>query len=228
VLWSEEIRLSRANPLQRLSQDWKKPESIKPLPKANSSLTLREKRQFQRGIWGGAVLCLLLLVVGGLLYNRLGLELLNPLQTSAIGEREATEAGSATEVDGATEADGATSNPNGALADASTDSPTSTQPSSEPSDSTAVAAQEDPFAQAVRLAEQAAADGQAAQSSADWLDLATRWQRASDLMAEVPAADGRYKTAQDRMKVYRLNSEAALQQAQIKRTQADQPIQPAN
>lgn len=71
----------------------------------------------------------------------------------------------------------------------------------------------DPFAQAVRLAELAARDGQTAQTSADWLDLASRWQRASDLMAQVPATDSRYTTAQNRVALYRENSNAALQQA---------------
>ncbi|WP_448603849.1 hypothetical protein [Thermoleptolyngbya sp.] len=71
----------------------------------------------------------------------------------------------------------------------------------------------DPFAQAVRLAEAAVRDGQTAQTSADWLDLASRWQRASDLMAQVPATDSRYTTAQNRVALYRENSNAALQQA---------------
>lgn len=71
----------------------------------------------------------------------------------------------------------------------------------------------DPFAQAVRLAEAAVRDGQTAQTSADWLDLASRWQRASDLMAQVPATDSRYTTAQNRVALYRENSKTALQQA---------------
>lgn len=71
----------------------------------------------------------------------------------------------------------------------------------------------DPFVQAVRLAEQAVADGKAASTSADWLDLASRWQRASDLMAQVPANDSRYKTAQDRIQLYAQNSKASLEQA---------------
>ncbi|NJL85845.1 MAG: hypothetical protein HC886_07505 [Leptolyngbyaceae cyanobacterium SM1_1_3] len=72
----------------------------------------------------------------------------------------------------------------------------------------------DPFVQAVRLAEAAAVEGQAAQTAAEWLDLASRWQRASDLMAEVSPEDNRYPTAQDRASSYQKNSEAALQQVQ--------------
>jgi hypothetical protein len=214
VLWSEEIRLSKLNPLQRLSQDWKtqKTESSKALPKSANSLTQREKRQFFRGILGGAALCLLLLVSVGLLYTRFGAELLNQFQLSAVPEPEASEE--------------ATSAVNASLApeNSSTSSPSAT-PTSSP---TAVAWPEDPFAEAVRLAEQAAKEGQAAESPADWLELATRWQRASDLMAQVTPEDGRYQTAQNRMQVYRQNSEAALQQAQSRRTQPEQSTQMGN
>ncbi|MBD0268251.1 MAG: hypothetical protein ICV77_08145 [Cyanobacteria bacterium Co-bin8] len=72
----------------------------------------------------------------------------------------------------------------------------------------------DPFAQAVRIAQQAANDGQTASTAAAWLDLASRWQRASDLMAEVPPEDARYATAQERVQAYRQNSSMALQQSE--------------
>ena len=71
----------------------------------------------------------------------------------------------------------------------------------------------DSFARAVRIAEQAAKDGLIATTSADWLALAARWQQASDLMAEVPAADERYQIAQDRVNAYKSNSESLLQKA---------------
>ncbi|HEY9625161.1 MAG TPA: hypothetical protein V6C78_32860 [Crinalium sp.] len=76
---------------------------------------------------------------------------------------------------------------------------------------------DDPFVQAVRLAERAVRDGQQAKTAADWLDLATRWQRASDLMAEVPPADDRFRTAQDRIRAYSENSKAALAKAEQER-----------
>jgi hypothetical protein len=102
------------------------------------------------------------------------------------------------------------------------------EPSKSPSPSPAVASpvvpQPDPFVQAVRLAEQAAQDGQMAKTAADWLDLATRWQRASDLMQQVPPADNRYKTAQDRIQTYSENSKAALTKAETQRqTESGQP-----
>jgi hypothetical protein len=71
----------------------------------------------------------------------------------------------------------------------------------------------DPFAQAVRIAEQASTEGKTVKTSAQWLSLAAKWERASDLMKAVKPDDHRYKTAQDRVILYRQNSEAAQQQA---------------
>lgn len=75
----------------------------------------------------------------------------------------------------------------------------------------------DAFAQAVDLATQAAQDGLTADSPTAWLDLATRWQRASDLMAEVPAGDPRHPLAQTKVTEYQTNSEMALQRAELLR-----------
>ncbi|MEM1290422.1 MAG: hypothetical protein AAGH67_02940 [Cyanobacteria bacterium P01_H01_bin.162] len=71
----------------------------------------------------------------------------------------------------------------------------------------------DTFAQAVRLAQQSVTAGQQATTPAEWLDLAARWQRAADLMAEVPIEDERYAIAQDRILTYQQNSDQALNQA---------------
>jgi hypothetical protein len=71
----------------------------------------------------------------------------------------------------------------------------------------------DPFADAVRLAEQTSRSSQTARSAAEWLNLAAQWQQASDYMAQVAATDPRYKTAQNRVVEYRRNSEIALQKA---------------
>ena len=72
---------------------------------------------------------------------------------------------------------------------------------------------QDSFLIAVRIAEQASKEGLTAQSPAQWLELAARWQRASDLMANVPSGDSRYITAQDRVVTYRKNKERALTKA---------------
>ncbi|MCL1470364.1 hypothetical protein [Argonema antarcticum] len=76
----------------------------------------------------------------------------------------------------------------------------------------------DPFAAAVRLAEQASVDGKKAQTRAQWLEIANRWQQASDMMGQVPATDRRYQTALNRKSVYRKNSESALRQLQKRRS----------
>lgn len=93
----------------------------------------------------------------------------------------------------------------------------STQPvveSTESDSASTVSNTEDPFAQAVELATQAAVEGGEAQTRSDWLDLATRWQRASDLMAQVPASDQRYNLAQRKVAEYAANSTLASQKAE--------------
>ncbi len=86
-------------------------------------------------------------------------------------------------------------------------------PAVSPETSGEAAAPQDVFAQAVRLAEQAAADGQTAETLSEWLDLAARWQRASELMGQVSADDPRYEVAQDRVVTYQQNSDRALAEA---------------
>ena len=87
-------------------------------------------------------------------------------------------------------------------------------PTGSPSRSGSSGSTEDAFAEAVRIAGRAAEDGLTASSSAEWLDLASRWQRASDLMSEIPEGNDRYDVAQDRVAAYEANSQAALQQAE--------------
>ncbi|MGB2924202.1 MAG: hypothetical protein WBB82_02775 [Limnothrix sp.] len=73
----------------------------------------------------------------------------------------------------------------------------------------------DAFNQSVRLATQAAAGGQNATTYSEWVDLANRWQQASDLMKLVPQAHPRYTEAQERVLSYRQNSEVALAKARV-------------
>ena len=77
----------------------------------------------------------------------------------------------------------------------------------------------EPFAQAVELATEASAKGKSAQTSAQWLEIAAKWQLASDLMAKIPSTDPRYNTAQDRVVFYRRNSDIAQKQAKVSRSQ---------
>lgn len=75
----------------------------------------------------------------------------------------------------------------------------------------------DPFAAAVRIAEQTSVAGTTAQTRTQWLEIATRWQQASDLMGQVSQEDSRYKTAQNRKVLYRKNSEAAIARSRNKK-----------
>lgn len=76
----------------------------------------------------------------------------------------------------------------------------------------------DPFAEAVRLAIEADAAGKTAQTAAQWLDLAAKWEQASDLMSAVKSNHPRYQVAQDRVILYRQNSQLAQDQARQKRS----------
>lgn len=163
LLWSELITLKTPNPIARLWQDWRSPRQRNPFADAHTPKPEpKGKGAFWRGLLGGASLCLFLVVMGWALKDWLGLELIQPTET--------------------------------------TTEPETPVPPTEP----------DPFAQAVSLAQSAAEDGQTASTTAEWLDLAARWQRASDLMAAVPTDDPRYDTAQQRVEAYRENSALAL------------------
>ncbi|MEL6814149.1 MAG: hypothetical protein AAFP03_04955 [Cyanobacteria bacterium J06598_3] len=91
-----------------------------------------------------------------------------------------------------------------------TPSPAATTPATALPNSGAVA---DAFAEAVRVAGQAAIDGQTATTTAEWLDLAARWQRASDLMGQIPEGSEKYAIATDRVETYKINSQDALTRA---------------
>lgn len=85
--------------------------------------------------------------------------------------------------------------------------PESDQPASGSGDSI------DAFTAAVRIAQKASIDGQTAATAAEWLDLAARWQRAADLMAQIPPDLEQYVIAQDRVNTYSANSKTALKRA---------------
>ncbi|MFE1743845.1 hypothetical protein [Coleofasciculus sp. H7-2] len=194
LLWAEEITLAKPNLFQRLGEDLKERKPAKksqlPFPQPSSRL-VGEKRQFWRGIVGGASLSLLLLLVGWALYDWL-----RPLIPFTITRTPAS----------------APDSPPQATAPVTSPTPVAS------STQTTVFPSSDPFADAVRLAEQTSISGRNAQTSAQWLDLAAKWQQASDLMAAVPPTDSRYGTAQDRVESYRKKSEIAQQEAKRRRS----------
>ncbi|MEQ9358918.1 hypothetical protein [Coleofasciculus chthonoplastes] len=77
----------------------------------------------------------------------------------------------------------------------------------------------DPFTEAVRLAIEADAEGKTANTAAQWLDIAARWEKASTLMNSVNPDHPRYEIAQDRVILYRQNSQLAQQQAKQRQSQ---------
>ncbi|MDZ8236294.1 MAG: hypothetical protein RMZ69_03805 [Nostoc sp. ChiQUE01a] len=72
---------------------------------------------------------------------------------------------------------------------------------------------DDPFGTAVRIANQASASGKVATTSTQWLEIAARWQRASDLMSTVSKNHNRYQEAKIRTQLYKKYSEAAQKEA---------------
>jgi len=190
LLWSEEIVLRRPNLIQRFLHDRQTPKPIDPkasLPKGSPKRLARENRLFWRGLVGGASLSIFLLLVGWAVYNWLG-QSRDPLQTTTATSPEPQ-----------------------------ANSEAAPAASVAPDESVSVAPAEDPFARAVNLAQASVEAGQTAQTSAEWLALAAQWRQASELMSSVPPDDPRYPTAQDRVELYRQNSEAALQQAENSR-----------
>jgi len=96
-------------------------------------------------------------------------------------------------------------------------SPSTTTPSATTTSTTAKPS--DPFTKAVRLAIEADAEGKTANTAAQWLDIAARWEKASTLMSSVNPDHPRYEIAQDRVILYRQNSQLAQQQAQQRQSE---------
>lgn len=191
LLWSQDITLAKPGLLKRLQAAFSQAGKSERavLPQATVGRSTKKQRQFWQGMVGGIGVSLLLVGAGWALYDGWFAGLKSQIQAKTAESAP----------------DSASSQVN------STELPAATSSAIVPSSS-------DPFVTAVRIAERASEAGLNAQSSAEWLELAARWQEASDLMKKVAADDKRYKTAQDRAIQYRKNSEAALQQAQARRS----------
>lgn len=188
LLWSETITLARPNPLKSLAEDLKARKDDGDRPPLPKPSPLRPIRE-RNQFWRG-------ILVGGI-----GLALLL-LLWQLTQRREAVIADA----------------PPAAPPASPAASPASPSPApASPTPAAPPAGAGDPFAAAVRIAEANARLGQSADTPAEWLEIATRWQQASDLMKQIPAADGRYATAQDRIQLYQQYSEVALQEAQKRR-----------
>jgi hypothetical protein len=197
LLWSQEIRLRQLNLVRRWLQDRKQIYQQSDRNRASLPKGKKTSNPFLKGILGGISLTLLLVVVGTAISKWLGLGWVEQAQTVLMG----------------------------APSDPST-------PEAASEDGTDVAIDDgtpepiDPFAQAVTIAQQAAADGGTAESAAEWLELAAQWQRAADLMNQVSEDDPRHSTAQNRVEVYQQNRQAALSQAENRQPDAVPPDSP--
>lgn len=202
LLWSELIALKKTNLFKRVFEDVTAPRQPRSRLPATSMRKSLKQRYFWRGLVGGTSLCLFLGLIGWGAWRW--------LYQGPILPPSAEDATPPAPPDN--EPDSGGDNP---PESSPPDAPLTPNPDNAVSDSLPPLPEDpDPFVQAVRIAEQAAADGKTAETAADWLDLASRWQRASDLMAQIPDTDERYPTAQDRVEAYRENSEAALAEAE--------------
>ncbi len=194
LLWSELIILKKPNIFQQLEEERKHKKFAKnkpPLP--TSPHSMREQKVFWRGITGGVSVSLLLLLAGWGIYQWLSTKFIIQIQPQA---------------------------PQASVAPKTSPKATiSPSPSKGPSKAPLKAPSKTPdkFVEGVRLAEQANAAGKKAKSSAQWLEIAAKWRKASDLMASINKSDKRYKTAKSRVDSYRKNSQTALKEAEKKR-----------
>jgi hypothetical protein len=204
LLWSREILLARPNLMKNFMEDMQllSNKSASSGIQTPSMRKQREQQQFWRGILGGIGVALALFAIGGGIWWWLN------------GRNAATLATAPT----------TPTSPNAPLPPPPKQPPTSAILNSPDPVGSPVAAPAkpvgspepvaDPFATAVRLAEEAAADGAKAKNPDDWSTIAEKWGKASELMAQVPSTSPRYSTAQDRTTRYKDNQTAALQKTQ--------------
>ncbi|BBD58571.1 hypothetical protein NIES2109_13470 [Nostoc sp. HK-01] len=195
LLWSQEITLAQPHVVKQLLQDFTgattqlaQSARLKTQSSRTSVLTNRDKYRYLPKTRIPTALSLgFLLLLGWVVYAQLGdkLKILVQLETSKpVSTAKANERKPAAPVSIA----------KNNLGDTDEES--------------------DPFGSAVRIANQATINGKTATTSIQWLDLAAKWQRASDLMAAVPQNHTRYREAQIRTELYRKYSEAAQKEAQ--------------
>ncbi len=191
LLWSHEITLIQPNIVKQLIKDFTEAQAELgkpnfPRTKVSRPLVLINKEKHKKPkkkILAVAGLCSLLLL-SSVVYAQLGNKVKNLMQLE-------TSKSLTIENTNDKKAQTPFRVPNNSL--------------SEPSD--------DPFAISVRIANLASASGKTATSSTQWLEIAAKWQRASDLMGTVPQKHSRYQEAKIRTQLYKKYSEAAQKEA---------------
>ncbi|MEM6752632.1 MAG: hypothetical protein AAF630_06665 [Cyanobacteria bacterium P01_C01_bin.38] len=203
LLWSEQITLKKPNILKRIIRDFKqnKKESQKPqLPQPQSSRHLivsnrsKPKKSFLGGMMNAIGLCLILLSAGWLVYYFLGSKIYNSIETATLKYKAPNES--------KIKSLKPTDIKNKLQAPVVNTSPIASQK-----------LEDDIFYIAIRIANQAVEDRKTANTSDKWLDVAEKWQYASDLMAEVPSSHSRFTEAQSRIQLYKEYSDLAKEKA---------------
>jgi hypothetical protein len=196
LIWSEEIELEQPSFFGQIIKDLreKKPDSgYSSLPKPQSSVprVIANKSKLKNSLsrWMLIILssCFVLLTISWAISTLMGTRLKNPIEVET-----ATSLPSTTK---------------------SLKSENTNQIKPTPLNQNNPIPNDDPFADAVRIANQISASGKKATNSTQWLEIAASWQRASDLMSKVQSSHSRYKEAQIRTKLYRQYSETAQKQA---------------
>ncbi|BAY43807.1 hypothetical protein SAMD00079811_13930 [Scytonema sp. HK-05] len=193
LLWSQEITLVKPNIFKQKIKELKERTTQQgktnlPKPQFSPLSVVTHNNKIKNSpvgrMLGAASFCMFFLSLGVAAYALLGNKLKNPIQPETLNS----------------------------LAPVTTNQkqPEVPPPTASPNGSTFSV---DPFAAAVRIANKASATGKTATSSAQWLDLAARWQRASELMSAVPPNHSRYQEAQLRTKLYKKYSQAAEEES---------------
>ncbi|MEH1853938.1 MAG: hypothetical protein V7L11_20195 [Nostoc sp.] len=192
LLWSQEITLIQPNIIKQLIKDFTEAQAElgKPnYPKTQvcRPLVLINKEKYKNKpntkILAAAGLCSLLLL-SWVVYAQLGNKLKNLIQLETSKS----------------------------LTTANTNKTKVKTPSLVPNNSLSEQP-DDPFTTSVRIANLASASGKTATTSTQWLEIAAKWQRASDLMSTVPQTHTRYQEAKIRTQLYKKYSEAAQKEA---------------
>ncbi|MEH1864803.1 MAG: hypothetical protein V7K69_07295 [Nostoc sp.] len=192
LLWSQEIALIQPNIVKQLIKDFTEAQADlgKPnFPKTQVSRPLvlinkeKHSNKPKTKVLAAAGLCSLLLL-SWIVYAQLGDKLKNLMQPQ-------TSKSLTTESTNQKKAQTLSRVPNNSFDESS----------------------DDPFAISVRIANQASTSGKTATTSTQWLEIAAKWQRASDLMSTVPQNHSRYQEAKIRTQLYKKYSEAAQKEA---------------
>jgi hypothetical protein len=211
LLWSQSMRLTRPNPVMRLWQNSRRVQA-RPIafPTMSSGQPEPRKSRLWYGLAGGAGVALALIALGAFLSEWLQTPSAIVMQGNPRVENPAATnppAANPPTAKSGIVAPGPIIGANSGNALKTTPKTGAKPEASKPEVSGTIA---DPFAEAVRVAEQASVLGKIAKTSAQRLEQATLWRRASELMEQVPATDARYETARDRVGAYRKNSDAAI------------------